>query len=293
MRVLITGSNGLLGQHLVKLMAANYELIATSRGANRLNDKSGYRYREMDITNEAQVKSVLSDEKPEAIIHCAAMTHVDQCELNPEDCHKMNVTAVEYLLKHSQEFHPHFVHLSTDFVFDGKNGPYKETDEPNPLSLYAKSKLESEELVKKSGLKWAIARTIIIYGLADDMSRSNIVLWAKKALEKGEAIKVVNDQYRMPTYAGDLAKGCELIVQKGAEGIFHLSGKDFMRIDEIVKRVAKFYNLDTSKMSLIDSKSLGQPAKRPPKTGFILEKAQKELGYRPLSFEEGLAQLNL
>ncbi len=293
MKVLITGSNGLLGQHLVKLMSSNYELIATSKGENRLKNKSGYSYREMDITNEDSVKEVLSEVRPNAIIHCAAMTHVDQCELDPKACRLLNVKAVEYLIKHSKSFNPHFVHLSTDFVFDGENGPYKETDEVNPLSIYAQSKLDSEVLVQNSGLKWAIARTIIIYGIADDMSRSNIVLWAKGALEKGDPIKVVNDQYRMPTYVGDLAKGCELIINKGATGIFHISGKDFMRIDEIVQRVAKFYNLDTSKMSLVSSESLGQAARRPPKTGFVLDKANKELGYAPLSFEEGLAQLNL
>jgi dTDP-4-dehydrorhamnose reductase len=293
MKVLITGSNGLLGQHLVKLMSPTYELIATSRGENRLQNKSGYTYREMDITEEEAVKNVLLEIRPDAIIHCAAMTHVDQCELNPKDCRLMNVTAVDYLLKYSKEFNPHFVHLSTDFVFDGENGPYKETDEVNPLSVYAQSKLDSEILVQNSGLKWAIARTIIIYGIADDMSRSNIVLWAKGALEKGDPIKVVNDQYRMPTYVGDLAKGCELIVKKKAQGIYHLSGKDFMRIDEIVKRVADFYKLDTSKMSLISSESLAQAAKRPPKTGFIIDKAVNELAYAPLSFEEGLAQLNL
>lgn len=293
MKVLITGSNGLLGQHLVKLMKSNYEVFATSRGKNRLSNQSGYTYLEMDITKEKQVKEVLQMLKPDAIINCAAMTHVDQCELNPNDCSLLNVTSVEYLIKHSKEFNPHFVHLSTDFVFDGENGPYKETDEVNPLSVYAQSKLDSEILVQNSGLKWAIARTIIIYGVADDMSRSNIVLWAKGALEKGEAIKVVNDQYRMPTYVGDLAKGCQLIVEKGATGIFHLSGKDLMSIDEIVKRIANFYKLDTTKISLISSESLGQAAKRPPRTGFVLDKAITELGYAPLSFEEGLAQLNL
>lgn len=293
MKVLITGSNGLLGQHLVNLLKSRYEVYATSRGKNRLSKQSGYVYREMDICKEEQVEEVLNDIKPDAIVNCAAMTHVDQCELDPKACRLLNVKAVEHLIKHSKAFDPHFVHLSTDFVFDGENGPYKETDEVNPLSIYAQSKLDSEVLVQNSGLKWAIARTIIIYGIADDMSRSNIVLWAKGALEKGDPIKVVNDQYRMPTYVGDLAKGCELIINKGATGIFHISGKDFMRIDEIVQRVANFYKLDTSKMSLVSSESLGQAAKRPPKTGFVLDKAINELGYSPISFEEGLAQLNL
>ena len=121
------------------------------------------------------------------------------------------------------------------------------------------------------------------------MSRSNIVLWAKQALEKGDPLTIVNDQFRSPTLAEDLAMGCWLIAEKQATGIFHLSGKDLMSIIELVYRVADFYGYDKTNIQPIKSSSLNQAAKRPPKTGFILDKAVNELGYNPCSFEEGLA----
>jgi dTDP-4-dehydrorhamnose reductase len=143
--------------------------------------------------------------------------------------------------------------------------------------------------LKSSSCRWAILRTIIVYGIVNDMSRSNIVLWAKGALEKGEPINVVNDQWRMPTLAEDLAKCCLLAVKKNASGVFNVSGKDLMSILEIVERVADHYGLNKSLIKAITAESLNQAAKRPKKTGFILDKAILELGYSPHSFEEGMA----
>ena len=148
------------------------------------------------------------------------------------------------------------------------------------MSYYGKSKLASEKLLEESKIKWSIVRTIIVYGIVEDMSRSNIVLWAKAALEKKQKLTIVNDQFRSPTLAEDLADACILIAEKEKEGIFHISGKDFMSIVELVKRVAKHYQLDDSLIEVISSKSLNQAAKRPPKTGFILDKAYRELNYQ-------------
>ena len=217
------------------------------------------------------------------------MTNVDSCESLQKECWELNVTAVEYLIKYSEKHQAHLIHLSTDFIFDGKNGPYKETDQANPLSYYGKSKLAAEKLVQQANTKWSIVRTIIVYGVAENMSRSNIVLWAKQALEKGDPLTIVDDQFRSPTLAEDLAMGCWLIAEKQATGVFHLSGKDLMSIIELVYRVANFYGYDKSNVQPIKSSSLNQAAKRPPKTGFILDKAINELGYNPCSFEEGLA----
>lgn len=290
--ILITGSNGLLGQQLVRLLhdRSDYKLVATSKGENRISTVHGFIYEEMDITSAAEVEQIFSKYQPDIVINTAAMTNVDACEHEKEQCWAMNVTAVQNLVNESKKYNTHLIHLSTDFVFDGEAGPYKETDFPNPLSYYGLSKYESEKIVENSGLeKWTIARTIIVYGVVEKMSRSNIVLWAKEALEKGNPMNVVDDQFRSPTHASDLAKGCILIADKGATGIFHLSGKDVMSILELVYRVADFFNLDKSPIHSIKSNTLNQAAKRPPKTGFILEKAQKELGYDPMSFEEGLA----
>jgi len=291
MKILITGSNGLLGQKLVKLLSHkdDVELLATSKGPNRISDQAGYSYKDIDITDEAQIESIFEEFKPDTVINTAAMTNVDACESDKEMCWDLNVNAVKYQVKASEKHQSHYIHLSTDFIFDGEEGPYKEEDQPNPLSYYGVSKFEAEKLVQQSSTKWSIVRTIIVYGIVEDMSRSNIVLWAKGALEKGNPLTIVNDQFRSPTLAEDLAMGCWLIAEKKAAGIYHISGKDIMSIIELVNRVADFYQLDKSIITPISSTSLNQAAKRPPKTGFILDKAYKELAYSPHSFEEGLA----
>jgi dTDP-4-dehydrorhamnose reductase len=294
-RILLTGSNGLLGQKIVHLILneTKHELLATSKGLNRIISRDDINYQSLDITDFKQLEKVVSAFRPDAIINTAAMTNVDACESQHKECWSLNVTAVENLVKVSNEFNIHLVHLSTDFVFDGEKGPYSEEDEPNPLSLYGRSKWESEKIVINSGLeRWSIARTIIVYGVVENMSRSNVVLWAKGALEKGEPINVVDDQFRSPTYALDLAKGCLSIVEKEKSGIFHLSGKDLMSIIELVYRVADYYGLDKSRINPIKSAVLNQAAKRPPYTGFNLTKANELLDYYPLSFEEGLDALS-
>lgn len=293
-KILITGSNGLLGQNLVQLILdeTNHHLLSTSKGENRIISRTDIDYQNLDITDFDQLHQLVNEFRPDAIINTAAMTNVDACESQKKECWLLNVIAVENLVKVCEEFNVHLVHLSTDFVFDGENGPYSENDQPNPLSYYGQSKWESEKVVINSGLEnWSIARTIIVYGVVENMSRSNVVLWAKGALEKGEAINVVDDQFRSPTYAMDLAKGCLSIVEKEATGIFHLSGKNIMSVIELVYRVADYYGLDKSIINPIKSSVLNQAAKRPPYTGFNLAKANEILAYDPLSFEEGLDAL--
>ncbi len=289
-RILVTGSNGLLGQKITDLIleTSRVQLIATSKGADRHPRKGQYTYAELDIANEEQILEVVSKYKPEVIINTAAMTNVDACEKEKDLCRILNVEAVKYLANVSGQNNIHLIHLSTDFVFDGEAGPYDEEAIPNPLSYYGESKLEAENILKASACRWAILRTIIVYGIVKDMSRSNIVLWAKGALEKGSPINVVNDQWRMPTLAEDLAECCLLTAEKEATGVFNASGKDMMSIIELVEQVADFYHLDKSLINPISSDSLNQDAKRPKKTGFILDKSRQVLGYNPHSFKEGM-----
>ena len=289
-KVLVTGSNGLLGQKIIYSLIEreDIDLLATSKGLNRLITKSGYRYVDLDITKNDEVKEVFENENPDAVINCAAMTNVDYCEENQDSCWEINVKAVENLAKSCEVSKSHLLHLSTDFVFDGKSGPYTENDKPNPLHFYAKSKLKSEEIVKKIMTNWTIARTIIIYGITDNMSRSNIVLWAKKEIENGNTINVVNDQLRSPTLAEDLAKGCISIIDKSAFGLYHLSGPKTYSILDLVHKVADFYNLDKSLILPVTSASLNQSATRPLSTGFDITKAKKDLDFNPVDFLEGI-----
>jgi dTDP-4-dehydrorhamnose reductase len=290
-RVLITGSNGLLGQKLVQLLSQekSIELIATARGANRLPASSDYQYVSLDITQEAEVNQVFETFQPHMVIHTAAMTNVDTCETDPTGCELLNVTAVEYLICASEKYDTFFCHLSTDFIFDGANGPYAEDAEANPISIYGESKLKAEKLLQHSSLRWAIARTVLVYGIVADMSRTNIILWVKKSLEEGKTIHVVTDQFRTPTLAEDLAIGCWLITQKQAKGIFNISGSDFLTPYEMAIKTAHYYGLNEKLIQKADSSTFQQAAKRPMRTGFILDKAYRELGYQPRSFDQGIA----
>jgi dTDP-4-dehydrorhamnose reductase len=289
-KILITGSNGLLGQKLVGLLSKrpDIELIATAKGPNRLHFTEGYRFLSMDITDENQVNLVINSSKPDVIIHTAAMTNVDQCESEKELCWAMNVDAVKYLVNASEANNSHLIHLSTDFIFDGQAGPYDEYAKPNSLSFYGDSKLAAEEIIINSKIRWSIARTVLVYGIVSDMSRTNIILWVKKSLEDGKNIKVVTDQFRTPTLAEDLAMGCWQIADKEAVGIFNISGKDFLTPYEMAIKTADYFGLDKSLISKADSSTFSQPAKRPPRTGFIIEKAISLLGYKPHSFGEGI-----
>ncbi len=295
-KIIVTGSNGLLGQKLILALVKRADLItiATSKGENRMRWQEGYLYESLDITKKTEVENCIRNHRPDVVINTAAMTNVDGCESDKPGCLAMNVTSVQHIVDSLESIAPNtqLIHLSTDFVFDGERGSYTEVDIPNPLSYYAWSKLESEKVVQRSRLKWAIGRTSIVYGIVDNMSRTNIVLWAKEALSKGNKMNVVDDQFRSPTLSADLADCCIAIADKGATGIYHLSGPDTMSILELVYRVADFWKLDKSVVNIMKSDTLNQAAKRPPRTGFIIDKARKDLGYAPHSFEEGLAILD-
>ena len=289
-RILLTGSNGLLGQKIVALLhdRVNISFLATSRGANRNPIPEGYRYESIDMTNIDQMEKVFRNFLPTDVINTAAMTQVDKCEDDRELCDEINVRAVERLCRLCKQYNTRLTHISTDFVFDGTQGPYVENDVPNPVNYYGLSKLKAEKIIAESGISYSILRTVLLYGVTPAMSRTNIVLWVKKSLENGKPIKVVNDQVRTPTLAEDLAAASVSAVMREAKGIFHISGAEMMNIIEIARKVAEYWNLDQSLITETDSSSLNQRAKRPPITGFVILKAQTELGYIPHSFEHGL-----
>jgi len=288
MKILITGANGLLGQKLIALYHQNqsYQVLGTGKGEQRY--PQAIPYAAMDITSREDVFRVLDSFKPDWVINTAAMTNVDQCETDKDECIALNVNAVQHLVEACEYFQVKLLHLSTDFIFDGENGPYLENAEAKPISFYGQSKLDAEQILLESKIHWAIARTVLVYGIAHDMSRSNIILWVKSSLEQGKQIKVVNDQWRTPTLAEDLAMGCFLIVAKNASGIYNISGKDFMNPYQMAMATAEYFHLDTSLIQEVDGTQFVQPAKRPPKTGFVIDKAINDLGYEPHSFTEGI-----
>lgn len=295
MKVLITGANGLLGQHLVKLLidSPNYTITATGKGVSRLpfNSSNRFNYVSLDITNGVEVVALIAGDRPDIIIHTAAITQADECEQNPIHCWDTNVTATRFLLGAAEIAGAAFIYISTDFIFDGIAGPYVESDLPGPVNYYGSSKLGAEKSVMEAKLPWCIIRTVLVYGNILFGNRSNMVSWVQNNLSQGKPIQVVSDQWRTPTYVEDLAKGILLAIENKAKGIYHISGEALLTPYDMAMATAEYLALDKNLIEKVNASIFVQAAKRPAKTGFIIDKAKNELGFRPLSFKEGLKKM--
>lgn len=294
MQIVVTGANGLLGQELVTLLlqTTNHKIVATGRGEMRLSHAdSRLEYHELDLTDGPALHTWLTGVKPDCIVHAAAMTQVDFCETHQVACWDINVTATRFLLDAAKAFRPYIVFVSTDFVFSGDGGPYQETDTPGPVNYYGTSKLKAEHAVWESGLDAGVARTCLVYGNQNG-HRSTIINWVQHNLGLGKPLRVVNDQWRTPTYVNDLAKGILLMIEKKAKGIYHISGEEMLTPYEMAIAAARRFGLDEGLISATDAGGLSETARRPPKTGFIIDKAKQELGFKPVSFAEALQKIS-
>lgn len=294
--ILITGSNGLVGRELIRAFAKekDFAVVATSSSTDKIGVPV---FNQLDIRNRPGVFHLINSVKPDVIIHSAAISAPDVCETDKELCNAVNIEGTRNVADAANELNIPILFLSTDFVFDGVDGPYTENDTPNPISYYGWSKLEGEKIIRQLP-KWAIVRTVLVYGDTVGLNRSNFVTWVKASLQKGENIKVVNDQFRTPTYAPDLAVGIvqatKFLLQNNTNEIWHLSGPlPLISVYGMALEIAGFYNLGSWLIAPVSSASLQQPAMRPPTTGFILDKAEKLLNYRPVDFINGLDKLGL
>jgi len=295
MKILVTGANGLLGQHLVKLLldTTDDEVIATSRGEARIGFPASerYGYYPLEITDGIAVDAFIGKHQPTLIIHTAATTQVDACEEDWVGCWNINVTGTRFIIGAAQQINARFIYVSTDFVFDGINGPYSEVDAPGPVNYYGSTKLAAEKAVMESGLSWCIIRTVLVYGNILEGNRNNIITWVQQSLTEGRKIQVVSDQYRTPTWVGDLAAGILLAIEKNAGGIYHLSGPEMLSPYDMAMATANYLQLNKELIEKTDAAHFSQPARRPAKTGFIIDKAKRELGYAPVNFTEGLQKM--
>lgn len=293
MKVFITGSNGFVGSYIVKqILDEGFEVVASSRTPDLSNFQSckNYKFLQLDITDPFAVHNAFELVKPDVVIHSAAMSKPDDCEVNQADAYAVNVEATVQLLLNAADYKSHFIHLSTDFIFNGQEGKHSENDEADPLSYYGKTKLEAEEAVREYEYDWSIVRTVFVYGKTLYGRDSFIGMIAKKLLSN-EPYKVVNDQERTPTYAPDLAKGILEIVKRKATGIFHICGKNVLTPYEMAINTAEVLGVHGHYLTPVTCNEFKEIAQRPLKSGLSIEKAKKELEYKPLSFEEGLRKM--
>ena len=283
-KILVTGANGFLGQHLCTFLKnAGYEIIATGKGESRMIDKS-VDYVTAELTNLKEIEVLLGKYNPDIIIHNAALSKPDECETSRKYCLDVNVNATRHLLSATSG---HFIYLSTDFVF-GENGPHSETDIPGPLNFYGQSKLMAEQLVLQGSKYATIVRPVFIYGKIVEGMKPTFLHWVKNSLEQHKPIRVVCDQMRTPTYVEDICKGIEAIIKYKATGIFHLAGKEILSPYDMAIYTAETCGLDKSLIEKVTADTFSEPVKRAKRSGLQIERAKAELGYNPISFGEGV-----
>ena len=290
-KVLITGSNGLLGQATVRLFRKDVEVIGCDIGSAAVDYfHPPQRYIQLDLTDRGRVKSQLSGLKPEIIINTAAFTDVDGCESKTEACWLINAKAIEEMIDVSQAFSPLFVQISTDYVFDGNSGPYRETDTPKPLGYYGLSKYAAEKTIRNSNLEYIIARSMILFGWGKDV-RLNFVTWVVDQLKKRKKIRVVNDQIGNPTYTDDLAEALLRLIRKEEYGLFHIAGNEICSRFEFACKIAEIFDLDRSLIQEIKTSDLGQKAPRPMNSSFVLDKLSNTVDWLPSKLTDALKKL--
>ena len=295
MRILVTGANGLVGKKLVKQLVASgkHEVYATSLKKMQLDGAQTF----TSNLQNADINNLVEQLKLETIIHCAALSSPDACEVDRFVCKKMNIEVTSRIASACRDYGVHLVFLSTDFIFDGIKGNYTEDDAINPISYYGESKIESENLLKTMGIPHAIVRTSLVYGYDEKLSRPNILTRVVQYLGKQQKYRVPTDQFRTPTLAEDLAKGIEAIVDNKKEGLYNISGGDIISVADFANQVAKVFNLDESLLQRVTTKELSEPAPRPLNSSLIIEKARRELNYTPTPIIEGIkivkSQMNI
>jgi len=286
-RILITGANGMLGQRTIfnLALAKNYELLGVS-----LEDEavfSNVDYKCVDLTNRDDFKQVVYNFCPDFIINTAAFTNVDLSETERETALKVNVKGVEYVAEAARVIDAHVIHISTDYVFDGKRGPYSEKSRTNPLGYYGRTKLASENVLNTSGVFNTIIRTNVLFGIAD--SRPDFVRWVVSSLRAGKEIRIVTDQINNPTFIDDLVQAISKIIEFKKYGLYNIGGREFLSRYDFTIKIADYFQLDKSLIKKIVTEDLNQPAKRPLKSGLLTIKAESEFGFKPHSIEESLA----
>lgn len=289
-RILVTGANGMLGQRTIDFFSnlGGFELLTTSIENEPI--VRGVEYFQCDITNRDKIKKTIYDFCPDFIINTAAYTNVDASETEREAAWRINVKGVEYLAEVARAIDAHIIHISSDYIFDGKNGPYSENAVPNPLGYYGRTKLASENALRISGSIFTILRTNVLYGM-NMAGRPDFVRWVINSLKNKDKIRIVTDQINNPTFIDDLVQAISKIVEFGKTGIYNIGGKEFLSRYDFTLMIVDFFNLDNSLVKPIVTKELKQIARRPLKSGLITLKAETELGYKPHSITEALQEI--
>ncbi len=271
-KVLITGANGLLGYHLSRILKDEYGVLITGVEAKSASQAQlGLNYQFLDIREFSQVKKIVESFKPEWILNAAAYTNVDGCERETELSYAVNVIGPQNLAKAAKEQNAGLIHFSSDYIFDGENGPYSEDAEQNPISAYGRQKLAAEEMILTETEKHIIIRTNVLFGKGPSEAAS-FVRWVADSLRQDKTIRIVDDQYNNPTYSNDLAIAAKMLLEAELWGIWNYGGADYLNRFEFAHLIAKTFDISSGKIVPIPTSELQQIAARPLRGGLRNDK---------------------
>ncbi len=293
MKTLIIGANGFTGRRILQSLSRQgiYELTGCSLHEDILPGNN-YRFVQADMNNHSAIDRLIAEIRPDVVINGSALSVPDYCESHHEEAYAANVLAVENIARCCEKAGSRFIHLSTDFVFDGKKAElYTETDTPAPVNYYGISKYQGEQAVAANCSNYANVRVVVVYGKALPGQHGNILQLVKNRLQAGQEIRVVSDQFRTPTWVQDIADGVEKLMHISQNGIWHICGDECLSIADIAYRVADYFKLDRSLIVPVTTEEMNEVTPRPRFSGLSIEKAKRILGYAPHSLEEGMAEM--
>lgn len=293
-KILIIGANGFTGRHLLHAFAqkTDWQITGCSLHPDICPPACGYRFIQTDITHEEEVEKLMEEVQPDVVVHTAAMSATDYAETHHAEAQAVNVEAVRWLAQSCEKHHCRLIHLSTDFVFGGDTSRlYTEADTPSPVNYYGRTKWESEKVVASLCRNYAIARIVVVYGAPYPGQHGNIVSLVINRLQNHQEIRVADDQWRTPTYAGDVVQGVEKLIEQPVCGIYHICGGECMTVADMALRTADTLGLDRSLILPVHTAAMQEKTPRPRFSGLSIEKARREVGYRPLTFEEGVRSM--
>jgi dTDP-4-dehydrorhamnose reductase len=286
-KVLIVGASSKTALTTIGVLSSqtDWEIHAISSKQLKLDEKiNQYKCSALEFKS---IREISNSIKPDFIINFVAQTNVDGCETDKMLAYELNVKVVENLIRAAKISQSTIIHLSTDYVFDGKNGPYSENDLPSPINYYGKTKLAAENACIVSNLPYSIIRTNVVYGVSDGLKK-DFIEWVLENCDQGKEINVVSDQYGNPTLADDIAIAMMKIISKKRTGIYHIGGKDYVSRFEFAVKIAEHFHVDSSLIKKIETSELHQKANRPMRGGLLTLKAETDLGIKLAGIESGL-----
>lgn len=283
-KILITGAGGLLGSKIVERAEGKYAVYPTHATRSFFSNSL-----KMDVTDESEVRRVFHKVKPDVAVHTAAVTNVDNCEIDKNYAFKVNAEGTKTLAKVCNEVEARIVYISTDYVFNGEKGLYTEEDEPNPVNYYGLTKLMGENHVSTLCKSFLILRPSVLYGVHPQ--KPNFVKWVVEALKKRRTIAVVEDHYNSPTFADNLAEVILEMINKELKGIYHTSGVERISRYRFALKIAEVFHYTNLIKPVRMSELKVWTARRPEDSSLCVEKVKKEIDTELLAITQGLMEM--